>query len=196
MADPPPSVDWRGKGVLPPVRNQGMTSLSGAIAVVEAIEALAAIKTGKLLSLSVQEVVTCCSRLSVDVYTCIKDIRGLALDDVYPRDATTCLSKNYKPAATISGGSFVTSKDERELALALAKQPVVIAVDAGRQSFMEYRGGVYSDSRCNATMIDHNMLLVGYTEDSWICQNSWGKYIERNFLKNVFKMSLQVHHGG
>ena len=37
---------------------------------------------------------------------------------------------------------------------------------------MSYKGGVFS---CRPTdIIDHAVLLVGYTPDYWIVKNQWG----------------------
>ncbi|CAD0203611.1 unnamed protein product [Chrysodeixis includens] len=55
----PLQVDWRTQGVIGPVKDQGMCGACWAFSTVGTIEAMAAIKTGKLVPLSVQEVIDC-----------------------------------------------------------------------------------------------------------------------------------------
>lgn len=52
----PKKIDWREKGVISGVRNQRTCGACWAFSTVQTVEAMNAIKTGKLQSLSVQEV--------------------------------------------------------------------------------------------------------------------------------------------
>ena len=70
---------------------------------------------------------------------------------------------------------------------AVLKTSVMVVIDASRLSFLQYKGGVYSDAFCRPDSLDHALQLVGYgTEggvDYWICKNSWGKYVIYMTLK-------------
>ncbi|KAF4706113.1 hypothetical protein FOZ63_028046 [Perkinsus olseni] len=57
--DLPASVDWREKNVLNPIKNQGDCGSCWAFSATGALEAQHAIATGKLLSLSEQQLVDC-----------------------------------------------------------------------------------------------------------------------------------------
>ena len=62
--------------------------------------------------------------------------------------------------------------------MAVASQPVSIAIDAANSDFMLYTGGVLSSETCG-TSLDHGVLVVGYgtdkktKEEYWIVKNSW-----------------------
>ena len=52
-----------------------------------------------------------------------------------------------------------------------------VAVDASTISFQYYTNGIYTDSDCNRSNLNHAMLVVGYGRDStsgldyWILKN-------------------------
>lgn len=56
-----------------------------------------------------------------------------------------------------------------DLASAIMKQPVSVAVDASRWS--TYSSGILSNC---GTAINHMVLLVGMADEYWKCKNSWG----------------------
>ena len=57
--DLPDSVDWRESGVVSPVKNQGHCGSCWAFATTETVESHIALATGKLFSLSPQQLVAC-----------------------------------------------------------------------------------------------------------------------------------------
>ena len=60
--DLPDRVDWREKGAVSPVLNQGQSGSSWAIPAVSAVEGAQAIKAGHLVPLSVQQMLDCCKQ--------------------------------------------------------------------------------------------------------------------------------------
>ena len=58
----PPSLDWRQQGVMNPIRNQGSCGGCYSFSAVNALEAAHKIKTGKLVSLSEQQILDCSNR--------------------------------------------------------------------------------------------------------------------------------------
>ena len=184
----PPSIDWRTKGAVPPVKNQGQCGSASAFAIVDSLYSFSFIKTGKLVSPSIEEYVDCCLNGSchgglfgIGGYDCIAKLGGLACD--YPVTANhTCMSKDAKPCVVIHGGKAVSpSGNEMSLAEALVQQPIAVAIDASHSSFEFYKTGVYYEPQCSKTRLDHAVLLVGYGtmngKDYWLIQNSWGEYM-------------------
>merc|ERR1711887_387890 len=59
MKDLPASIDWREKGAITAVKNQGACGSCWAFGTTEQIESYTAIATGELVELSAQQVTSC-----------------------------------------------------------------------------------------------------------------------------------------
>ncbi|KAJ4830637.1 hypothetical protein Tsubulata_036749, partial [Turnera subulata] len=181
----PSSIDWRKKGAVTPIKDQGQCG-AWAFSAVAAIEGLHAITTGKLIALSEQEIVDCDSQgcqggWTDNVYDFVIRNHGIASQKQYPYHGdnnTTCnLKEEALHAATIGGYVDLPANDEAALMNAVARQPVAAAIDAGGFEFQFYVGGVFTGS-CG-TNLDHGVAVVGYGETSngtkyWLVKNSWG----------------------
>ncbi|WOL04427.1 vignain [Canna indica] len=184
----PASVDWREKGAVTAVKNQGQCGSCWAFSTVVAVEGINQIKTEKLISLSEQELIDCdngdnegCTGgLMVNAFEYIKEKGGLTTEDEYPyvgKEGTCNLSKKNSPAVGIDGHERVPTNDESVLMKAVANQPVSVAIEAGGTAFQFYSEGVFTGP-CS-TELNHGVAIVGYgaTEDGtqyWIVKNSWG----------------------
>jgi len=191
--NPDPAIDWRTKGVVTPVKNQGSCGSCWAFGTTGAVESAWAIAKGQLLSLSEQQLVDCagafgnqgCSGgLPSQAFEYIKAAGGIELGSDYKytgRDGS-CRFNPQKVAAKVSGEQNITQGNEQELFDAVTnKGPVAIAFQVAGD-FQSYRSGVYDSTRCKSGPMDvnHAVLAVGYDTDKssgkpfWIVKNSWG----------------------
>ncbi len=180
----PASVDWRSKGAVSPVKNQGQCGSCWSFSTTGAVEGAWAIASGKLAVLSEQQLVDCSTAfgnngcnggLMDDAFKYIIKNGGLDTEADYPytaRDGTCNKQKQATHAATISGYHDVPHSNAAQMEAALALGPVSIAIEADQQAFQMYHSGVFSGA-CG-TQLDHGVLAVGYTADYWIVKNSWG----------------------
>eukprot|EP00253_Pinus_taeda_P025030 PITA_25030 len=195
----PESIDWRKKGAVTPVKNQGQCGSCWAFSTVAAVESINYIKTGKLVSLSEQQLVDCskenagCNGGLMDyAFQYIIDNGGIATEDAYPytAEAGECSTTKIKSKATtivIDSFEDVPSNNEEALKKAVAHQPVSVAIEASGQDFQFYLKGVFT-GKCG-TELDHGVVVVGYGKSSeginfWIVRNSWGdEWGEKGYIK-------------
>ncbi|PIN06743.1 Cysteine proteinase Cathepsin L [Handroanthus impetiginosus] len=185
----PSSMDWRKKGAVTPIKDQAQCGSCWAFSAIAATEGIHQLSTGKLISLSEQEIVDC-DRTSQDqgceggymedAFEFITKNKGIATESTYPYQATngTCnKTKESSHAANISGYEKVPINNEEALLKAVAHQPVSVSIDAGGLAFQFYSSGVFTGD-CG-TDLDHGVAAVGYgkTDDGtkyWLVKNSWG----------------------
>nr|ASL04981.1 cathepsin l [Nilaparvata lugens] len=194
-------VDWRQEGAVTPVKNQGKCGSCWSFSSTGALEGAHFRKTGRLVSLSEQQLIDCSSKygnngcnggLMDQAFTYIRDNKGIDKEDTYPYEAAddTCRYRPADKAATDKGYHDITEGDEDALKSAVASMgPVSVAIDASRESFQFYSTGVYYEPECDPQGLDHGVLAVGYgtTEDGqdyWLVKNSWGtQWGEEGYIK-------------
>ncbi|XP_030462968.1 zingipain-2-like [Syzygium oleosum] len=187
--DAPTSFDWRKEGAVTPVKDQGQCGSCWAFSAVAAVEGLNKIKTGKLVSLSEQELMDCdvgkqnqgCSGGAMDTaFSFIESNGGITSESNYPYrgqegSCDKAILRNH--AATISGYSNVPADNEASLEAAVARQPISVAIDAGGLDFQLYSRGIFMGA-CGHDL-NHGVATVGYGAEGqrkyWIVKNSWGR---------------------
>ncbi|XP_006132119.1 cathepsin K [Pelodiscus sinensis] len=185
----PDSVDWRKKGYVTPVKNQGQCGSCWAFSSVGALEGQLKRRTGKMLSLSPQNLVDCVTKndgcgggYMTNAFEYVKENRGIDSEDSYPYvgQDENCMYSPTGKAAKCRGYREIPEGNEKALKRAVARVgPVSVGIDASLSSFQFYSRGVYYDESCNAENVNHAVLAVGYGtlkgSKHWIVKNSWGE---------------------
>uniref|UniRef100_A0A182DW06 Ficin isoform A n=1 Tax=Ficus carica TaxID=3494 RepID=A0A182DW06_FICCA len=192
----PETVDWRSKGAVNPIRNQGQCGSCWAFSAVAAVESINKIVTGQLLSLSEQQLLDCaqsyknlgCQGGWVNkAFEYIIQNRGITSQSNYPYTGHKGQCRTgLASIATIDSYQYVPSNNENALKNAVANQPVSVAVEAAGRAFQLYKSGVFTGS-CGVA-IDHAVVLIGYGKyngvDYWLLRNSWGtNWGEQGYMK-------------
>ncbi|VVC28252.1 Peptidase C1A, papain C-terminal,Cysteine peptidase, asparagine active site,Cysteine peptidase [Cinara cedri] len=190
----PSSIDWRKLGAVTPVKDQGHKCGScWAFSSTGSLEGQQFRKTGKLVSLSEQNLIDCSRMygnhgcrggLMDQSFKYIKLNGGIDTENSYPYKGKNGYFCKYNPqnkGATVTGTVDIATGDEDALAEAVATVgPISVGVDASSDNFSFYSEGVFYEPTCSSTIIDHAILAVGYNtteagEDYWIVKNSWGE---------------------
>lgn len=201
-ADLPVAMDWREKGVVSEVKNQGACGSCWTFSTVGCLEAHMAIKYQNWMAprLSEQQLVDCAGAFDNDgcngglpshAFEYIKYAGGLSTEFSYPYhgvNATCKFNKEATPETSpfrptskgvgveVPGGSInITEGDEESLKYFLATTgPVSIAFQVA-SDFRHYSHGVYSSTVCKNTPMDvnHAVLAVGYGTDADTNKTYW-----------------------
>uniref|UniRef100_M3XZ39 Cathepsin K n=4 Tax=Mustelinae TaxID=169418 RepID=M3XZ39_MUSPF len=185
----PDSIDYRKKGYVTPVKNQGQCGSCWAFSSVGALEGQLKKKTGKLLNLSPQNLVDCVSEndgcgggYMTNAFQYVQKNRGIDSEDAYPYvgQDESCMYNPTGKAAKCKGYREIPEGNEKALKRAVARVgPISVAIDASLTSFQFYSKGVYYDENCNSDNLNHAVLAVGYGVQKgnkhWIIKNSWGE---------------------
>ncbi len=185
---PPASIDWRTKGIVNPIKNQGQCGSCWAFSAVAAIEGAMAQSVGTLQAYSEQQLVDCSAfygnhgcngGLMDNAFNYVK-AKGLTTETNYPytaKDGNCNKDAVAKKSAHIKGHKDVTANRQEDLEAAAALHVISVAIQANE--IQKYSSGVFDNPACG-TQLNHGVSVVGYGNDSasgkdfWIVRNSWG----------------------
>ncbi|XP_057652600.1 cathepsin L-like [Diorhabda carinulata] len=179
------TIDWRQKGAVLGVKNQGTCGSCWSFSATGALEGQNIILNKVTTSLSEQQLVDCSSKygnlgcnggLMDSAFAYIKDY-GIQSESSYPYKGVQgrCVA-NSKLAVLWAKGFKDVAPTEDALKLAVGSiGPISIGVNA--DPLQLYGSGIIDDPTCD-DQIDHGVLAIGYgTEngvDYWLIKNSWG----------------------
>jgi len=185
IQDPlPDSIDWRKKGAVYMVSDQGSCGACWAFAAVAAVEGFHAIQTGSILGFSEQQLIDC----DLNNRGCGGGWPYLGLvytaqygdyshyDYPYTGNEGNCMYNPQKATRSNTGFQFVAPKNSTALKSALTVNPVAVLIESDEDVFQFYQSGVIT-ANCSSN-VDHAVLAVGYTTingtEAFIVKNSWG----------------------
>merc|ERR1711920_470402 len=147
--------------------------------------------TGRLVSLSEQELVDCdrdgddqgCEGgLPQNAYQyLIEQHTGLEIEGDYPYRARNgkCKDKKKKEVAFVTTWTGISTDEDQIAASLMQYGPLAIGINAKFMQF--YSGGIASYRNCNPQELDHGVAIVGFgsgglirKRNYWIIRNSWG----------------------
>ncbi|CAB3380105.1 Hypothetical predicted protein [Cloeon dipterum] len=186
----PKEVDWRKRGAVTPVKDQGPCASCWAFGTTAALESHYVIQMkNNLTDLSEQSLLDCDTHsfgcnggLTSNAFKFVAK-HGIAREVDYPythvKGPCQCKEKgcsDHPKIGKILQGRF--RKEETLMEVVAFFGPVAFVFDGSVASFLQYKKGVYSASDCRANTKSHSMAIVGYGtengQDYWLVKNSWG----------------------
>ena len=193
------TVDWREKGAVTPGKNQASCGSCWSFSTTGTVEGAYFVHSGKLVSLSEQQLVDCATEPEYEARGCsggwpwsvlgYVQKKGLCTEEDYPYHGKDedCKDDKCEAAIHIKGYEEVEAMSGAALKAAVSKAPVSVAVEADSAVFQMYTGGIVDDSACG-TSLNHGVLAVGYGENYWIVKNSWGaSWGDKGYIKIAYK---------
>jgi len=179
------TVDWRSKGAVTGIKDQGQCGSCWSFATTGGIEGAHFLAKGNLVSLSEQNLMDCSTAEgnagcdggnNEQAFSYVIKNKGIDTEASYPYTAKdgSCHFSTGNVGATISTYTRVQSGSEAALANAVNGRPISVGIDASHNSFQLYKSGVYYEAACSTTALDHAVLVVGYGDNYFLVKNSWG----------------------
>lgn len=179
----PDSIDWRKQ--LGKVKEQKNCASSWAFSTVSALESSIKIHKNINVKLSEQELIDC--TLKYNNHGCNGGMGYQALDYVKQEGIGTTYGTAYSASEgicrrnstnsiKISGYREIVEGDEADLCSALVTHgPIIVSLNISPKSYQFYKSGVIDEENCDSNNLNHEALLIGYTKEHYILQNSWGQ---------------------
>lgn len=181
----PANYDWRTKGVIGDVKDQGQCGNCWAFSAISSLESQLSILTNINYILSEQEIAdcvenvdTCCDGCNGEMYAVYDYLSGIEDESALNYSYDACKAVPYN----VSGYKSIIPNNEHILKYYLFNiGPISVGVNAN-QDWQLYKNGIYNPKTENCPNsngnIDHGVVIVGYGSenglDYWIIRNSWG----------------------
>ena len=180
--------DWRPKGAVTPVKNQGDCGSCWSFSTTGGIEGQWFLAGNTLTSLSEQELVSCdtidsgCNGGLMDnAFTWLLTTQNgsIVTEASYPYVSgagavPSCSLANTAFGARINGFKNIAKNEDDMANFVFTGGPLSIAVYA--ETWQTYTGGIVTN--CPQDQLDHGVLIVGFDDTNnppyWIIKNSWG----------------------
>lgn len=210
----PASWDWRDKGIVPAVRDQGGCGSCWAFGTVGIMESALKKAGGPLTDLSEQFLVSC----NEDYWDCAGGLTahhyhydtlgvnqtkvGAVLESAKPYTATNgSCTVAYDHPYKLKNWKFLTGDEWTVPSVDAIKNaiytygPVTTGVCVG-SGFYSYTGGVFSGNDNCGGFTNHQIILVGWDDatGSWILRNSWGPgWGENGYMRIKYHTDSNPH---
>jgi C1A family cysteine protease len=192
-------VDWKAKGFVSSVKDQGQCGSCWAFSAAAAAEGCYAIKNQKSIDLSAQQIVDCCTAGGSNGCNggwpdqCLSWAmqHNIATWAAYPYHTSKGTCKDSGFEIGLSAGTckyYGVTGGESATKLALNNNVVSICLDANPLQY--YRGGIISGTTCNNKQVDHAVLLVADDGGVYTVKNSWGSGWGES---GYFRMAMDVN---
>jgi len=166
------AIDWRTKGAVTPVKDQGHCGSCWSFSTTGNMEGAHFLATGNLLPLSESNFVDCswlnhgCHGGNVILAFMYAKEHSIETEADYPYVAKSGLfdchydkSKGKVYTETFGLHGLDSAQGFYDT---LVKGPVSVAVEADKPVFHQYTGGIVTDAAACGTSLDHAILAVGY----------------------------------
>jgi C1A family cysteine protease len=190
----PPSLDYRDLNCVTKVKDQGpVCDNCWAFSAISTLESHLCLKSGKLVTLSEQQLIDCdrgdffcnwgCSGgVQSAAYRYISECGGIESDVTYPYEIINSVTHTFackfnksRVAAKVSGYRRIKSRNEEYLRDVVAEfGPVSASLNGDLESFKKYKSGIYDDENCGPGK-SHAVEIIGYGSENGTV---------RKFLKN------------
>lgn len=196
--DIPEKWDWREKGAVTPVQDQGACGSCWAFCATGAMEGAHFVATKKLIDLSESQLVDCdkddsaCSGgWPIRAYNWVKNHGGIMLEKDYPYvpRRQNCTFDPAKAVLQVKKATTYTARKPEVMQQAMIEHgSFCVAVDA--RKYHSYVSGIMDGTGCNQGAPNHGVTAVGWGVENgtkfWIIKNSWGLgWGEQGYIRMV-----------